>query len=182
MRAISSFKREAGISTFWCRAWSAFRTRVSMSATGSVNLIVCFSSSHPFAPRRARRTCGSIFLHPTLVTLNETLGSNHPRLLRANKSRAWPASLPRRLRNPWNLPAQRELPEAESANAELAQERAWAAAQFAAIVPARRELGPRLLVIARFLKRFLNLCVFDSFCCRHAILRKILSLTRIRNP
>src|SRR5271165_4781426 len=40
MRAISSFRREAGISTFWCRAWSAFRTRVSMSATGSVNLIV----------------------------------------------------------------------------------------------------------------------------------------------
>jgi hypothetical protein len=37
------------MSTFWCRAWSALRTRVSMSATGSVNLIVCFSSSHPFA-------------------------------------------------------------------------------------------------------------------------------------
>src|SRR5438270_13888589 len=51
MRAISSFRREAGISTFWCRAWSALRTRVSMSATGSVNLIVCFSSCHPFAPR-----------------------------------------------------------------------------------------------------------------------------------
>src|SRR5579871_5948801 len=50
MRAISSFNREAGISTFWCRAWSAFRTLVSISATGSVNLIVCFSLSHPFAP------------------------------------------------------------------------------------------------------------------------------------
>src|SRR5207302_9063629 len=50
---ISSFRREAGTSTFWCRAWSAFRTRVNMSATGSVNLIVCFSSSHPFAPRPA---------------------------------------------------------------------------------------------------------------------------------
>jgi len=32
--------------------------RASMSATGSVNLIVCFSSSCPFAPR-LRRTCGS---------------------------------------------------------------------------------------------------------------------------
>jgi hypothetical protein len=53
MRAISSFNREAGISTFWCRAWSAFRTLVNMSATGSVNLIVCFSLSHPFAPRPA---------------------------------------------------------------------------------------------------------------------------------
>src|SRR5579864_8711509 len=53
MRAISSFNREAGMSTFWCRAWSAFRTLVNISATGSVNLIVCFSLSHPFAPRRA---------------------------------------------------------------------------------------------------------------------------------
>src|SRR5580765_8130989 len=53
MRAISSFKREAGTSTFCFRAWSAFRTRVSMSATGSVNLIVCFSLSHPFAPHPA---------------------------------------------------------------------------------------------------------------------------------
>src|SRR5262249_16353355 len=35
------------------RAWSALRTRVSISATGSVNLIVCFSLSHPFAPRPA---------------------------------------------------------------------------------------------------------------------------------
>jgi hypothetical protein len=32
---------------------SALRTLVSISATGSVNLIVCFSSSHPFAPRFA---------------------------------------------------------------------------------------------------------------------------------
>src|SRR5579864_1199286 len=49
MRAISSFSREAGTSTFWCRAWSAFRTRVSMSATGSVNLIVSFSFSRSLA-------------------------------------------------------------------------------------------------------------------------------------
>jgi hypothetical protein len=34
---------EAGISTFWCRARIALRMRASMSATGSVNLIVCFS-------------------------------------------------------------------------------------------------------------------------------------------
>src|SRR5882762_3316066 len=50
MRAISTFSREAGTSTFWCRACSALRTLVSISATGSVNLIVCFSSRHPFAP------------------------------------------------------------------------------------------------------------------------------------
>src|SRR5215469_4196804 len=53
MRAISTFSLEAGISTFWCRALAALRIRASMSATGSVNLIVCFSSSHPFAPRSA---------------------------------------------------------------------------------------------------------------------------------
>src|SRR5579863_5065046 len=52
MRAISTFNREAGTSTFWCRACSALRTLVNMSATGSVNLI-CFSSRHPFAPHSA---------------------------------------------------------------------------------------------------------------------------------
>jgi hypothetical protein len=53
IRAISTFSLEAGMSTFWCRAWSALRTLVSISATGSVNLIVCFSCNHPFAPRFA---------------------------------------------------------------------------------------------------------------------------------
>src|SRR5271156_4194662 len=53
MRAISTFSRDAGTSTFWCRACSALRTLVSISATGSVNLIVCFSSRHPFAPHSA---------------------------------------------------------------------------------------------------------------------------------
>jgi hypothetical protein len=47
------FSLEAGISTFWCRARIALRMRASMSATGSVNLIVCFSFSRPFAPRPA---------------------------------------------------------------------------------------------------------------------------------
>src|SRR5438132_437755 len=36
MRAISSFKREVGISTFSCSALFALRMRASMSATGSV--------------------------------------------------------------------------------------------------------------------------------------------------
>src|SRR6202030_1554247 len=44
MRAISSFSLEAGISTFWCRALIALRIRVSISATGSVNLMRSFSS------------------------------------------------------------------------------------------------------------------------------------------
>src|SRR5579863_387428 len=74
MRAISSFNREAGISTFWCRAWSAFRTRVSMSATGSVNLIVCFSSGHPFAPRFAENLRQLFFSCGTLVAFRNPTG------------------------------------------------------------------------------------------------------------
>src|SRR5271170_6918703 len=53
MRAISVFSLEAGISTFWCRAIIALRIRVSMSATGSVNLIVLLLLSRPFAFGRA---------------------------------------------------------------------------------------------------------------------------------
>src|SRR5580704_523464 len=53
MRAISSFSLEAGISTFWWRALIALRMRVSMSATGSVNLIVLLLLRCPFAPRSA---------------------------------------------------------------------------------------------------------------------------------
>jgi hypothetical protein len=40
MRAISNLSLEAGISTFWCRAEAALRIRASMSATGSVSLMV----------------------------------------------------------------------------------------------------------------------------------------------
>src|SRR5271157_4688572 len=41
MRAISVFSLEAGTSTLGCRAWIALRTRVSMSAMGSlvINLL-----------------------------------------------------------------------------------------------------------------------------------------------
>src|ERR671930_367051 len=38
MRAISSFRREVGISTWSCIALFALRMRVSMSATGSVSI------------------------------------------------------------------------------------------------------------------------------------------------
>jgi hypothetical protein len=53
-----------------------------MSATGSVNLIVCFSSSHPFAPREAENLqqlvsytpAELVFpLPPSVVILRETL-------------------------------------------------------------------------------------------------------------
>src|SRR5580704_947212 len=180
MRAISSFNREAGMSTFWCRAWSAFRTRVSMSATGSVNLIVCFSSSHPFAPRHAENLRQLIY-YPHLSSrgrgsCGRGIGArraNRPCPLRTTKSRLWRASLPlpRRLRNPRNLPAQRELAEAQAANAELAHVSARTPAELAAVVLPRGKLRLRQLVVARRRKLLFDLCVLHSFCGSHEILK-----------
>src|SRR5450755_2287605 len=177
MRAISSFSREAGISTFWCQAWSAFRTRVSMSATGSVNLIVYFSLSHPFAPGNPEnlRQLASLhlrILHFPLVILSGVLcreGSLSSRLSQVITRAAAP--LPRRLRNPRNLPAQRQPAEAQPANAELAQESPRPSAQFAAVMPPRGKLRLGRLGIARLLKHFLNFRVLHSFRCRHSILK-----------
>src|SRR5262249_25709188 len=50
MRAISVFNFEAGTSTFGWRAWIALRTRVSMSAMGSL-VIVLLLHLHPGYPR-----------------------------------------------------------------------------------------------------------------------------------
>src|SRR5271157_325918 len=160
MRAISTFSREAGISTFWCRAWSAFRTRVSMSATGSVNLIVLLLLEPPV--RSARSIIGgepAAAFRPFVVSRSSRAG-----FAVANGQRpAANGGLPRGFRNPWNLPAQRQLPEAQPANAELAQKRARPPAQVAAVVLARRELGfPRVL---------------HSFCCRRQTLAPDFRLT-----
>src|SRR5450755_682295 len=46
MRAISAFSLEAGTSTFGWRAWIALRTRVSMSAIGSLVIVLLL----PFLP------------------------------------------------------------------------------------------------------------------------------------
>jgi hypothetical protein len=70
-------------------------------------------------------------------------------------------SLPGRLRNPWNLPAQRELAEAQAADAELAQKSPRASAQLAAVMLARGELG--LLYVFRLLMQ--PDAVFHSLCC-----------------
>src|SRR5579872_3790983 len=137
MRAISSFNREAGTSTFWWRAWSALRTRVNISATGSVNLIVCFSSIHPFAPRPAENL-------RRLVLQSFVINSRPLACQRAVANDQRPAAnnaLPRRLRNPWNLTAQRKLPEAQAADSKLAQVSARASAKLAAVVLARGKLG-----------------------------------------
>src|ERR1035438_9688671 len=42
MRAISAFSLEAGTSTFGWRAWIALRTRVSMSAMGSLVIVLLY--------------------------------------------------------------------------------------------------------------------------------------------
>src|SRR5579864_9122395 len=80
MRAISAFSLEAGTSTFGWRAWIALRTRVSMSAMGSVVIVL---------------------------------------LLRL---------LPARFDHARNLAIERELPEAQAANAEFPQKRPRTAA------------------------------------------------------
>src|ERR1700722_19359892 len=104
-----------------------------MSATGSVNLIVCFSSSRSFArtppspigPKNLRR---HRFPRPAFVRPGQALLIFFAVCFAARPRRP---DLPRRLRNPWNLPAQRELAEAQAADAELAQKCARASAQIA---------------------------------------------------
>jgi len=153
-----------------------------MSATGSVNLIVCFSLSHPFAPRPAENL--QQLVHHSFVVSRFSLAYS---LAVANDQR--PAAndpLPRRLRNPWNFPAQRQLAEAQAANAELAQEAARPSAKLAAVMPARGK-NPAILAAARlafnralaftdgaWLVRPLHIfralvqpnAILHSFCCR----------------
>ena len=159
MRAISTFSREAGTSTFWCRACSALRTLVSISATGSVNLIVCFSSRHPFAPRSAEN-------------LRQLLLRCHPErnafCLAKDLRPAMP--LPRRLRDARNLAAQRQPAEAQAAQAELAQISARTSANLAAVVSARGKFRS-LLLLLRANSNFFS--IFASFT-RFAVVMKSL--------
>ena len=70
----------------------------------------------------------------------------------ANDQRQGPTTLlPGRLRNTWDLAPQRQSPETQTANAELAEKSARTTADLAAVVLARREL--------RFSR------VLHSFCC-----------------
>src|SRR5690349_20486602 len=122
MRAISAFSLEAGTSTFWCRARIALRMRASMSATGSVNLILV----SPQVARLlqlvyCRRTCGDVVC---------------TRAIFAQAVRY----LPGPLRNARNLSSQRETTEAQTANAELAEVAARASADLASVVLAGRKL------------------------------------------
>src|SRR6185312_423223 len=53
MRAISALSLEAGTSTFGWRAWIALRTRVSMSAMGSLVIFLLLHLIHQAARSRA---------------------------------------------------------------------------------------------------------------------------------
>src|SRR5579862_2398270 len=157
IRAISTFRREAGTSTFWCRACSALRTLVSISATGSVNLIVCFSSRRPFAPSYGEPAAAS-YCYFLQVISNETILVTRER------------ALPGRLRHSRDLAAQCQSAETQAADTKLAQIGSRPPADLAAVVPAAGKLGRRRLTVARRFKLFFDLCVLDSFGCCHEIL------------
>src|SRR5882724_999393 len=176
MRAISTFSLEAGTSTFWWRARIALRIRVSISATGSVKFIVCFSSAarllrpNSHSTEEPATTISPGLGYPKLATqirppklVSPSLGC--PTVVRFVRKggRFTTHSLPRRLRNPRNLSAQRQAAETQAANPELAQIRARTSAQFAAVMTARGELQLRLLASC-FIKLRLDLCVLHSFC------------------
>src|SRR5436309_1704012 len=114
MRAISDFNFEAGTSTFGWRAATALRTRVNISAMGSLVIVLLLWCTPCGSPARS-------FLMARLPT-----GLGHAR----------------------NLAVERELAEAQAADAELAQERPRTPAAPAAIaMPAlqlRRLRFPRL--------------------------------------
>src|ERR1700751_3175277 len=118
--------------------------RANMSATGSVNLIVCFSLPvRPGEPGNLRQI--TYFRPSSLVTGPSLLH------LRGTKDERRITSLPRRLRNPRNLAPQRQSPEAKTANTELPEVGARTPANLAAIMLARR--------------KFRLLRVHYSFCC-----------------
>jgi hypothetical protein len=136
----------------------ALRMRVSMSATGSVNLIVCFSSA-----TRSLRNCGepaaaSILL--SLVVVSGHWPTTNDQRQKTN------GDLPGRLGNAGNFSPQCQTAEAKPAKPELAEIGPRPSANLAAVVPTRGKLGFWLSFAARQLKLLLDLRVLDSFCCR----------------
>jgi hypothetical protein len=73
---------------------------------------------------------------------------------------------------------QRQLPETQTAQAELPQISPRPAAALAAVVPPRGKLRRLLFVVPRQLKLLFNLRVFNPFRCSHEILKRILLSNR----
>jgi len=88
-------------------------------------------------------------------------------LLLAAQLKPRPSQLPGRLRNPGNLATQRQAPETQATDAELAQKCARTPADLAAVVPPRREFRLRRFAVARLTERFLYLFVLNSLCSSH---------------
>jgi len=105
-------------------------------------------------------------LRPFLLCAEEP-ATTSVTLLLAARLKPRPSQLPGRLRNPRNLATQRQAPETQATDAELAQKRARTSADLAAVVPSRGELGPLFFVVARRLKRLLDFLVLNSFRSRH---------------
>src|ERR1035437_7406990 len=123
MRAISTLSLEWGTSTFCWRALMALRTRVKKAETGSVKLMLYFSSKrHPLASRALApaldRRCGKNLRRRTCLF----------------------AQLPTRLRDPGNLAPQGQISEVQTAEPKLAQVSARASAHLAAVMLPGREL------------------------------------------
>ena len=139
-----------------------------MSATGSVNLIVCFSSSRPFAPRSAENLRRLVYLN----TLLKFAGCARECLLVLTEQ------LPGRLRNAWNLALQRQTAETQAAQTELAQIGARPPANLAAVVLARRKfrllasLGLSAPSYTSFRSVVVNL---TPFCCQLATFRLLVN-------
>src|SRR4029077_20724104 len=104
------------------------------SATGSVNLIVCFSSAarllRPSLP--CAEEPATTYYQPVLG-IQTLLPHSCAFCVPGWEIRFVTASLPGRLRNPGNLSAQSQTAETQAADSELAQIGSRAAAQFAAV-------------------------------------------------
>src|SRR3954452_12448677 len=109
-------------------AWLAFRSRVSMSAIGSVIVMgVCCLSRRGSARCRARASRRSVV--------------PGKRAERAARLHGWqPGRSPAGLAHAGELPGVRHLPQADPAQAELAEDRVRTPAALAAGVTADREL------------------------------------------
>src|SRR5258708_2402282 len=114
MRAISSFSREAGISSFWWRACIELRMRVRKSATGSVKLILFLLLSSPVCPA----VRGNPAVTYCVAARFWLLASGEPvRILHPTRGQKLIASsfLPRRLHDPGYLALERQTAETEAA-------------------------------------------------------------------
>src|SRR5918992_1313290 len=157
MRAISLFILDGGTSTRRCFDPQALRIRVNMSAIGSVIDILSFP-----LPAVSSRTCGikSDASH-RLRTSYCALRTNDlgPLWVRSTRYAVHSALSPAGLPHAWNHPVQRQLAEADAADAEAAQVRARAATAPAAVVLLHAELWLALALLDQGLLRH---CLFET--------------------